>query len=183
LRIVIDPGMAFGTGSHETTAMCLARLKALLKPGDRALDTGTGSGVLAIAAALLGAEHVDAVEIDADASASAAGNIAANNVADKVTLIEGDAAEQGVLSEGARYDLIAANLSLSLLEKLLPVLERAMTDGGAMILSGLLDSREDGAIATLERVGLKAVDILKTGEWLMIEAGRRQSCDMNGAGK
>ena len=169
IQIVIDPGMAFGTGSHETTTMCLSRLKVLIKPGIRVLDAGTGSAILAIAAALLGAGHVDAIEIDTDAAASAAGNIVANDVPDKVSLIIGDAMASGVLPDSVRYDLIMANLSCSLLEKLLPEFKRILKVDGAMILSGLLDAQEDRALDALENEGLKATDIVKAGEWLMME--------------
>jgi len=169
IRIVIDPGMAFGTGSHETTSMCLARLKALLKPGGQALDAGTGSAILAIAAALLGAGRVTAVEIDEDAACSAAGNIEANGVSDRVDLIVGDISAAGVLPEGARYDLIMANLSCALLEKLLPAFKRLLKDDGAMILSGLLDAQEERALDALEGESLRAADTVKAGEWLMLE--------------
>ena len=169
LKIVIDPGMAFGTGSHETTAMCLSKLKALLKPGDIMLDAGTGSGILAIAAALLGAAHVYAVEIDADAAGSAAGNIKINEVQEKISLIVGDVAEEGVLPSHTRYDLIAANLTCSLLEKLLAMLKGALKDEGTILLSGLLDAQEDRIRETLENEGMRPVLVEKSGEWLMVE--------------
>ena len=170
LRIVIDPGMAFGTGSHETTRMCISRLKSLLKPGDSVLDAGAGSGILSIAAAMLGAAHVLAVEIDADAAASAAGNIEANGVADLVELVTGDIANEGTLPEDARFNLITANLSCSLLEGLLPVFKRLLQADGAMILSGLLDTQGERALEALRKEGLSASEITADGEWLMIEA-------------
>ena len=170
IKIVIDPGMAFGTGSHETTAMCLSKLKTLLKPGDSVLDAGAGSGILAIAAALLGAGEVHAVEIDADAAESAARNIEANNVSDTISLITGDIAAEGVLPSGARYDLIAANLTCSILGTLLPLLMGALKDEGAMILSGLLDVQEERMLETLENEGLLTTEIARCGEWLMLEA-------------
>ena len=170
IRIIIDPGMAFGTGSHETTAMCLARLKGLLKPGDRLLDAGTGSGILAIAAVMFGAGRVDAVEIDTDAAASAAGAIETNGVGGRVSLIIGDITRAGTLPEGARYELITANLSCPIIEVLLPSFKAALAEGGAIILSGMLDAQEERALEALDDAGLIAADIARSGEWIMIEA-------------
>jgi len=172
LRIVIDPGMAFGTGSHETTAMCLSKLKELLKPGDSLLDAGTGSGILAIAAALLGAADVHAVEIDADAAASAACNIIKNNVSEKISLIEGDITAEGVLPPGADYDLITANLSCIIIEKLLPILRLVLKEEGTMILSGLLDVQEKRMLEALNKTGMRVAGTEKKGEWLMMEVRR-----------
>ncbi|MDR3364753.1 MAG: 50S ribosomal protein L11 methyltransferase [Clostridiales Family XIII bacterium] len=170
LRLIIDPGMAFGTGSHETTALCLSRLKGLLKPGYAVLDAGTGSGILAIAAALLGAARIDAVEIDEDAAASAAGNIAANNVSGRIDLLTCDITAPGTLPEGARYDLITANLSCGILKTLLPTFKTVLKEHGAMILSGLLDAQEEQTLEALENEGLRAADVVADGEWVMIEA-------------
>jgi len=167
--IVIDPGMAFGTGSHETTAMCLARLRSLILPGDIVLDAGTGSGILAIAAALLGAARVFAVEIDPDAAESASRNIKANGAAETITLITGDIAAEGVLPAGVKFDLITANLTCALHEALLPVFKAILKDGGTMLLSGLLDIQEDRALEALENERLGVIEVIKKGEWLMIE--------------
>ena len=166
LKIVIDPGMAFGTGSHETTSMCLSKLKGLLKPGDSVLDAGTGSGILAIAAAGMGAANVLAVEIDEDAAASAARNIDSNGVSGKVELIIGDAASVAAETE---FDIITANLTYMLIEKLLPLFGRVLKADGAMIISGLLDTQEESARKSLENAGLKTADIVRNGEWLMLE--------------
>ena len=170
IMIVIDPGMAFGTGSHETTAMCLARLKELIKPGDLILDAGTGSGILAIAAAMLGASAVHAVELDSDAAASAARNIEANGVSGIINLSLSDVSEDGALPAGAEYDLITANLTYSLLEKILPVLKNVLKEEGAVILSGILDAQEERIMEALENEDMRAIEVVKNGEWLMIEA-------------
>jgi len=169
LKIVIDPGMAFGTGSHETTAMCLSRLVGLIKPGDTVLDAGTGSGILAIAAAKLGASFALAAEIDVDAAASALRNIEANGVQEAVKLYIGDVAAEGALPPDERFDLITANLSCSLIERLLPMFKMVLKDNGAIILSGLLDTQEGIALNALENAGLRIAETTVAGEWLMME--------------
>jgi len=170
LKIVIDPGMAFGTGSHETTALCLAKLKELLKQGDQVLDAGTGSGILAIAAAMFGASAVYAIELDSDAAASAARNIEANGVSGVIELVNGDVTEEGVLPLGPSFDLITANLTCSLLERVLSVFKRLLKEEGSVILSGILDAQEERIMEALENEGLRAVNVLRNGEWLLVEA-------------
>ena len=173
--IVIDPGMGFGTGAHETTAMCLEALMEAVKPGDFVLDAGTGSGILAITAALFGAGRVDAVEIDEDAAASAAGNIEANGVGDVVRLITGDLSE---VTWAEEYDVIAANLTLGIVEKLAPVLFRAVKAGGTLIVSGILAEQEERILEVLENSGtnngvnFRVSNVMRRGEWVMIEAVR-----------
>ena len=169
LSIIIDPGMAFGTGLHETTSMCLGGLKEIMKPGDLVLDAGTGSGILAIAAALLGAEEVLAIEKDDDAMASAKGNIAANGVTEKVKLLGGDITLPGLLPEGARFDLILANLSVTLLGKLLPVFKKTLKKGGTLILSGLLDTQADKMCENIRSHGFGEIKVKADGEWVMME--------------
>ncbi|MGH7618701.1 MAG: 50S ribosomal protein L11 methyltransferase [Gemmatimonadaceae bacterium] len=142
--IVIDPGMAFGTGEHATTRGVIRLLQLLPRvpaPGDHVADLGAGSAVLAIAAAKLGASHVAAIEIDPDAIGNAEENVARNGVGDRVKVIEGDAAT--LLPLVAPVRIITANIISSVLLDLLPLLARALDDGGHAILSGILgDERE-----------------------------------------
>jgi ribosomal protein L11 methyltransferase len=175
--IVIDPGMAFGTGSHETTSMCLAALadainrrQAAAQEGDplRVLDVGTGSGILSIYAARRGAKRVVAVEIDPDAAASASGNLKINGVEDHIELIVGDVCQAGVLPDGEVYDLILANLTCRLLASLLPVLKERLAPGGVFILSGLLDAQEDAIREAIALSALEISAILRQGEWIAV---------------
>jgi ribosomal protein L11 methyltransferase len=139
--IVIDPGMAFGTGEHATTRGVVRLMQRVLAAGDRVADLGAGSAVLAIAAAKLGASHVAAIEIDHDAIGNAEENIVRNGVADRVVVVEGDAAT--LLPLVAPVQLITANIISSVLTDLLPVMARALAGGGHAILSGILiDERE-----------------------------------------
>jgi ribosomal protein L11 methyltransferase len=164
--ITIDPGMAFGTGAHETTAMCLAELERAVRPGRGVLDVGTGSGVLAIAAVLLGARAVTAVECDADAVRSASSNFAANGVADRVELIEGDI---GDLAGGVgAHDVVVANLASGPIRRIAGALPALTRRGGRLIASGLLEGEEDEMRRTLTDVGFDVRRAERKGEWLTL---------------
>ena len=135
-RIVIEPGMAFGTGDHETTRGVLRLLPAVLKRGDLVADLGSGSGVLGIAAAKLGARHVYGIELDPDATENAEGNVRENGVGEKMTWMEGDAFM--LLPLVAPVQLVLANIITPVLIDLLPSIAAATGAGGRAILSGIL---------------------------------------------
>lgn len=135
-RIVINPGMAFGTGEHATTRGVVRLLPHALKAGDRVADLGAGSGVLAIAAARLGAGWVAAIELDPDAIPDAEENVRVNGVGDRVRVIEGDAAL--LLPLVAPVQLILANIISSVIIELLTVMASSLTGDGHAILSGIL---------------------------------------------
>ncbi len=134
--IVIDPGMAFGTGDHPTTRGVLRLLSRFVRPGMSVVDLGAGSAALAIAAAKLGAARVAAVELDHDAIDNATENTVNNGVADRVQVIEGDA--YTLLPLIAPVDLVLANIISSVLLPLLPAIAAALPANGTAILSGLL---------------------------------------------
>jgi ribosomal protein L11 methyltransferase len=164
--ITIDPGMAFGTGSHGTTAMCLAALERAVRPGMSVLDVGTGSGVLAIAAALLGAAAVTAVEYDADAVLSASANFGANGVTDRVKLVKGDIREaDGIAGD---YDIVVANLTSGLVRGIAGRLAALTRRGGGLIVSGLLEDEEDKVREAIESAGFRVSGTEKREEWLML---------------
>jgi ribosomal protein L11 methyltransferase len=139
--IVIDPGMAFGTGEHATTRGVIRLLQHAVSPGDRVADLGAGSAVLSIAAAKLGAAHVAAIEIDPDAIGNAEENIARNGVGDRVVVIEGDATM--LLPLVAPMNVVTANILSSVLIELLPTIAGALANGGRAILSGILIDERD----------------------------------------
>lgn len=135
--LLLDPGMAFGTGLHPTTRLCLRAAEELVSPGQRVLDLGAGSGILAIAAAKLGATDVEAVEIDPVAAAVCAENVTRNGVADRVKVRQGT-----IASEPAQpFDLILANITIRTLLELHELLGAQLRRGGTAVLSGVLAER------------------------------------------
>lgn len=162
--IDIDPGMAFGTGDHATTAMCLRALERYLQAGYKVADIGTGSAILAIAAALLGAKSVDAVENDARSLAFAAENVALNKLSERITLSEGDL---GSGLEGG-YDLIVANIVTDVILRFLPQAARLLKPGGILITSGIIDTRAQEVEAALPLSGFRLIDKEKEDNWLAL---------------
>jgi ribosomal protein L11 methyltransferase len=150
-RIVIEPAMAFGTGEHQTTRGVIRLLQGVIERGDRVVDLGAGSAVLAIAAAKLGARSVIAIEIDHDAIENAEQNVARNGVENVVTVIEGDAAV--LLALVAPVRVITANIISSVLLQILPAIGAALSNGGQAILSGILVAERDEMIAALTASG------------------------------
>lgn len=136
--VVIDPGMAFGTGEHASTRGVLRLLSTLPHFGDLTADLGTGSGILAIAAAKLGARRVAAIEIDPDAIPNAEANVGRNAVGDRVHVLTGDA--RALLPLLAPVDLITANIVSSTILELLPAMRDALAPGAHAILGGMLVS-------------------------------------------
>ena len=153
--VVIEPGMAFGTGEHATTRGVVRLMQRVIRAGDRVADLGAGSAVLSIAAAKLGASHVAAIELDHDAIENAEQNVARNGVADRVVVIEGDA---GVLLPlVAPVALILANIISSVLEPLLPAMAAGLDTGGHAILSGILLEEAPAMREALSRGGWRAL--------------------------
>jgi len=162
--ITLDPGMAFGTGTHPTTRLCLVAMEDVVQPGMRVLDLGTGSGVLAIAAAKEGAALVLAVDIDEIAVASARDNVAANDVADRVQVAVGslDAAV-------GRYDLILVNILAEVICDLLEAgLATYLVPGGTIVASGIIDEREADVRAVFGRHGFEVVGRLVERDWVAL---------------
>lgn len=149
--IVIEPAMAFGTGEHPTTRGVVRLMQGVIRPGDSVADLGSGSAVLAIAAAKLGAARVYAIEIDPDATENAEHNIAENGVADRVAALEGDAAV--FLPLVAPVRVILANIISSVLVDLLPLMAMTIADDGVIILSGILAEERQRMIEALNAAG------------------------------
>ncbi len=161
IAIVIEPKMAFGTGHHESTRIVLKALERFVRPGDLVLDLGTGSGILSIAAAKLGAECV-ALDIDPVAIENARENTRANDVSDRVRLICGtiDAVA------GVRFDAVASNIQRNVLIPLLDDLQVRLNPGGRLILSGILDREEEEMGKALGGNSWASFEVLREGQWI-----------------
>ncbi|MGQ0640029.1 MAG: 50S ribosomal protein L11 methyltransferase [Gemmatimonadaceae bacterium] len=161
--IVIDPGMAFGTGDHASTRGVLQLLLKMRCADAVVADLGAGSAVLSIAAAKLGARSVYAIEIDADAIGNAEDNVRVNQVAERVHVLEGDAA--ALLTLVAPVDIVLANIISSVLEGLLPTIGASLAPGGRAILSGLLLSERTAFGEVLDARGWRTIDECSEGDW------------------
>lgn len=161
LEIIINPALAFGTGTHETTQLVMELMEELAAPGCRVLDSGTGSGVLALAAVKLGAGSVTAFDIDPDALANAAENLALNGAQAKVRLVHGGLADL----PPQQYDLVLANINRHVLVSLIPHFVPFLKKGGSMILSGILIEEHEHLLAALSGAGFDIRQQRRKGEW------------------
>lgn len=145
----IDPGAAFGTGTHATTSLCLEVLDKAVNKGDTMLDIGCGSGILAIASVLLGAEKALGVDIDAQSVKTANENAKINCINEKAQFIVGDLADK----VSGKYNVVCANIVADVIIKLLPDAARFMEENGIMIISGIIDIRKDDVLQAVAQNG------------------------------
>lgn len=168
LPLILDPGMAFGTGAHPTTQMMLAALEDYLQPGQTVADLGCGSGILSIAAARLGARHALALDIDAQAVESARQNAQRNGLADRIQVERGSLERllEEVERSGLAFDLVLANILAPVLhDMLLRGLGRSVSPGGKLILSGILDYQAEPLAAEASRLGLNPAETRSFADW------------------
>jgi ribosomal protein L11 methyltransferase len=165
--IEIDPGMAFGTGTHPTTVICLQLIEKYLRPAARFLDLGTGSGILMIAAARLGAGSVTGVDSDPTAVTVARNNLAANHVPPETArLITGSL----VSAITGQFDLVAANILAEVIVALAPDLPEVLAPGACVICSGIIQSKAATAAASLKTAGLSILETRSQEEWVAMVA-------------
>ncbi len=165
----LDPGMAFGTGTHPSTVLCLRALEELPVHGARVLDVGTGSGILAIAAALLGAEEVTALDVDPLAVRIARQNASTNEVADRVHVRYAELRDV-LVEEYAPADLLVANLTADLLVTLAPDLGRAVVSGGTVVASGVVGAGQREVEGALAAAGLQPLQAVRLEDWVAVWA-------------
>lgn len=169
----IDPASSFGTGSHDTTQLCIAALEDCIRPGDTLLDMGTGSGILAIAAAMLGADVRTVVDIDENCLKTAQENAEKNHVAIGRGLC-GDAVRDPALAAeiGGGYDVIVANIVADVIIGMCPLFWDKLVPGGTLICSGILNERADEVRAALERQGFVITAHENSADWSAFAAKR-----------
>ena len=166
--VQLDPGMAFGTGLHPTTQMCLAALEELVHPGVEVLDMGTGSGILAIAAAKLGAGRVLALDNDPVAVKAARGNTTTNGVQNVVSAARGSLAEVS-----GHYDVVVVNiLAHVIVEMMQGGLAARVSPGGKLIAAGIIAEQESQVVTAMEQHGLLLVNRIQKEDWVCLVAER-----------
>ena len=169
--ITMDPGMAFGTGTHETTALCLEVLDERVRGGERVLDIGTGSGILAIAALKLGAAAAEGVDIDPMCVRTAGENAARNGVVDRLTVLVGDLSDKA----SGVYDLITANIVAAAILSLAPHVPALLAPGAVFIASGIIDTRKEEVLAGLRAAGLEPFDVREKRGWVCIVCRKQEA--------
>ena len=167
--IEIDPGMAFGTGTHETTGMCVELVEKYVRPGDRVIDVGTGTGILAIAARLSGAGETFATDIDHVAVRVADENCRRNG--QQVTVRQGDLLS--AVDEGAQFDVAIANIIADVVIALSGQIGAVLRPRGTFICSGIIREREGDVAEALEREGYEICEVRRRGEWVAICSKRK----------
>jgi len=162
--VLLDPGMAFGTGTHPTTQIALRLLERLPVAGKSVFDVGTGSGIIAIAAAKLGAIQVDGVDIDAVSVRQAIGNVELNAVAEAVSIWISDMAPGQ--SPGKTYEIVVANIIARVLVEISDQIAPAVVPDGTLVLSGIIDSKEASVIERYQALGFEMTDRLQIEDWI-----------------
>ena len=166
--LILDPGLAFGTGSHATTQLCLQALEKTVRPGDRVLDLGCGSGILSIAALKLGAESAQAVDIDEKCLNVAYENAALNGIGwDRYTVRVGDVlSDEALRAElGGGYDIVVANIVADVILGLAPMVRQFLKPGGQFLCSGIIDDRAVEVADGLRRCGWAILETREESGW------------------
>ena len=168
--IHLDPGMAFGTGTHPTTAMCIKLIEAYLAPGSTFLDIGTGSGILMVAAAKLGARHLVGIDTDEVAIKVAQQNLVKNDIHPGSYLLKCASLDK---TESAPWDFIAVNIIAQVIVDILPGISMRMTPDTTLVLSGIIKERQNEILAALGASHLRAVHEEYTDDWVALAVRRK----------
>lgn len=171
--LTLDPGMAFGTGVHPTTRMCVERVEQLVQPGMNILDVGTGSGILALAAAKLGAKHVYAIDNSSVAVESSKANAELNGLQDQIEVVLGILDKAEATRMEGQYDLVLANIIAHVLGSIASELAQVVAPNGLLVISGVIEARRPDAELPLLAAGLELVEEVKIDDWLAITYRKR----------
>ena len=162
----LDPGLAFGTGTHETTRLCLQMLEKFVKPGMEVLDVGCGSGILSICGVLLGAKHAVGVDIDPTAVKVAQENAEMNQVQEKTTYLCGDLTDK----VSGRYQVVCANIVADVVIRLIPDVGEFLEENGIVLVSGIIDTRREEVVEALASHGYQVIDSREEKGWCAMAA-------------
>ncbi len=166
LVIDLDPGRAFGTGTHPTTYLCIRNMEKYIKENHSVIDVGTGSGILMIAASKLGAKEIYGVDIDSDACEVAKENLELNNVSPLNTkVLVGNLLD---VVEEKKFDVVVANILADVILLLLKDIFKVMDKDGILILSGIIEDKKDLVLQKCKEIGLEPLEILEEKEWVSI---------------
>ncbi|MDD3193782.1 MAG: 50S ribosomal protein L11 methyltransferase [Oscillospiraceae bacterium] len=164
ILLKLDPGMAFGTGTHATTRLCMELLEQSVKPGCTLLDIGCGSGILAVCGVLLGAAHADGVDIDELAAKIAGENAALNGVSDRTHFVQGDLTDK----INGQYDVICANIVADVIIRLCPSIPQFLKPDGTFLASGIIDERSVEVEKAIEHCGMTIAERREEGGWVAL---------------
>ena len=164
--IKIDPGMAFGTGDHATTSLCLTLMEEVVKKGDDVIDVGTGSGILSIGAHLLGAKNIKATDIDDLSLQVSKENFELNQCSDAIKVESADL----LTTEKGKYDVVVANILAHIIDVMIEDAYNTLKETGSFIASGIITEKRDSIVQHMEQVGFMIEDVLEQDGWVAILA-------------
>jgi ribosomal protein L11 methyltransferase len=171
--LTLDPGMAFGTGLHPTTRMCLEQVELRVHAGMKVLDVGTGSGILAIAAAKLGAESVYAIDNSSVAVESTLANAEMNNLQDRIQVVLGVLDDAEATRMAGQYDFVIANIIAHIIGSIASQLAQVVSPTGLLVVSGIIEARRHDAEDPLLAAGLELVEQVMIDDWMALVLRRR----------
>ena len=170
LVVELDPGTAFGTGTHHTTRLCITQLKKYMQPGQEVLDVGCGSGILSIIALLLGAKEASATDVDIHAVEAAVENARVNGIENDVyTVLTGDVISDADFRHKVgehKFDMVLANIFAEIIIPLSGVVKEMMKPGALFITSGIIDEREEDVRKALTENGFEIMEVTHSGGWV-----------------
>ncbi|SCS24569.1 50S ribosomal protein L11 methyltransferase [Staphylococcus caeli] len=162
--IELDPGMAFGTGDHPTTSMCLKAIEKYVQPSHSVIDVGTGSGILSIAAHLLGVERIKALDVDEMAVRVAKENFQKNHCEQAIEAVPGNLLQE----ETEKFDVVIANILAHIIEEMIEDAFSTLNEGGYFITSGIIEEKHEAIVKQMKQIGFEIVSINHDNSWVCI---------------